>query len=456
MTATLARFAHDPLALIAELLHLPDGRRFGEAMADFQRRDFEAVFASDARPNTWLSRPRGASKTTDTGAVAIADLILAPDRSRSYACAADADQARLLRDAIERWLLASPALQGSLELQRDLVVNTATGASLRVLAADAPSALGLLPWRVYCDELAAWPSDGLWHSMASALHKVPGARLFVLTTAGSPASWAFRLWEHAHASDMWRVLETPELPPWIDQAQVEDARAYLPAGVFARFYENRWVQGEEALFTTAEVDACIDADREPAQAGDGNHAHTIGVDYAPVHDRTAVAVVKVGQRSGVHELVYLWTAQGSPERRVLVSSVEEMAQALLRRFKPARMLLDPYQMMGTTERLGRDAEEFPFTIPNVVRLSNVLLQVVREKRLRLLPDPDLRAELLSLVVKETSYGWRMQHPPNAHDDRVMALALALQAAEEQVNTPTHDYFVGTIGGDTGWTIVQAR
>ncbi len=429
-----------PLAII-EALRLPDGTRFGQGMADFQRRDLERIFSSESPPNVWLSRPRGASKTTDTGALAIADLMLAPDASTSFAVAADQDQARLLRDAIERWYQASPSLHGSLDIQRDVVTNTATRASLRVLSSDAPSALGLLPWRVYADELAAWPTDGLWNSVASAIHKVPGARVFVLTTAGSPSSWAFRLWEHAHSSDLWRVLETAGLPPWVDMAQVEDARKHLPAGVFERFFMNRWVTGSEALFTTAEVDSCRDPDREPAAHGDGNSEYFIGVDYGPVHDRTAIAVVKADPKHGVHELVHLWTAQGSSENRVLVSRVEEKLKDLLHRFR-ATALADPFQMLGTIERLGPGVEEYRFTVPGVVRLSNVLLSLIRERRVRLLPDEDLRQELLGLVVKETSYGWRLDHAPNGHDDRAMALALALSPAEEQFARPKHtDFFV---------------
>src|SRR5207253_1453746 len=139
-----------------------------------------------------------------------------------------------------------PALQGSLIVDRLKVTNPVTGAFLQIMSSDAPTALGATPYRVYADELAAWTSDSLWGAIASALWKAPGARCFVLTTAGSPSSWAFRLWEHAHSSELWKVIHTSELAPWSDLAQVADAKGHLPPSLVERYVFNRWVQADEA------------------------------------------------------------------------------------------------------------------------------------------------------------------------------------------------------------------
>jgi len=99
-------------------------------------------------------------------------------------------------------------------------------------------------------------------------------------------------------------------------------------------------------------------------------------------------------------------------------------------------------MAGTIERV-RGAEEFVLSTTGRSRLSNVLLQVIREGRVRLFDDPDLRAELLSLVIVEKSYGWRSDHPVGGHDDRTCALGLALIAAENLVTHHEPDLFVGS-------------
>jgi hypothetical protein len=424
----IARIADQPLAIVEELLRLPDGRRFGEVMADFQRRDFRALLGSDGPPNRWVSRVRGASKTTDVGALAIVDLLLAPDGSTSYAVAVDQDQARLLRDAVDRWHSASPELRGSLELQRDVIVNTATHASLRILSSDAPSALGLLPWRVYADEVAAMPNDRLWSSIASAMHKVVGARLTVMSTAGNPTSWAYKLWQHANESPHWLVLETSELPLWVDLVQVDDARRQLLPSVFARYFENRWTVGDDGLLREEEVDACTGS-VDPVRRKPGDE-FAIGLDFGEVKDRSAIAVVRVGRGEEPHELVHLWTAQGSKKHRVRPSVVAEELRSLRMRFSPSTAVADPYELSGVFESLPW-LQRYEFTGPSKVRLTSLLLEVFREGRIRIPDEDELRRELLGLIVRETTHGYRYENPPGGHDDRVTALNLALHLAQRK-------------------------
>lgn len=62
------------------------------------------------------------------------------------------------------------------------------GASFEILAADAPGAWGKRPRRLIVDEYARWPTTEqyqiLWTALYSALGKVPGSRLAILTSAG--------------------------------------------------------------------------------------------------------------------------------------------------------------------------------------------------------------------------------------------------------------------------------
>ena len=85
--------------------------------------------------------------------------------------------------------------------------------TLEVLPSDEPSAYGLRPWALFADELAQWPDSqnarGVWAACVSALPKVEGSRLVVLTSAGSPSHWAHRVLDQAKRSTQWRVSETP-------------------------------------------------------------------------------------------------------------------------------------------------------------------------------------------------------------------------------------------------------
>ena len=170
-------------------LRLEDGRRWGDAAQPWQRADAEAILDTDGPRSHYLTRPRGASKTTDLGAVAIAALVAQlPARSRSYAAAADRDQAGLLLDALAGFVERTGPLAGALKVEAWKVTSVRTGATLEVLAADEASSWGLRPALLVVDEFARWPTTTgarrFWRSLFSATPKVPGSRLAILTTAG--------------------------------------------------------------------------------------------------------------------------------------------------------------------------------------------------------------------------------------------------------------------------------
>ena len=94
-------------------VRVEDGRRWIDAAHDFQRADVLAVLEDRERPYHWISRPRGGSKTTDAGALALAWLLTGEPGARYYAAAGDRDQARLLLDAVERFIRLTPEARRS-------------------------------------------------------------------------------------------------------------------------------------------------------------------------------------------------------------------------------------------------------------------------------------------------------------------------------------------------------
>src|SRR5262245_34690305 len=104
--------ASDPLGYVVALV-LEDGRLWGDIAADFQLADVEAVFDDEGPRLHYLTRPRGGSKTTDLGGVALAWLAsVAAPGARGYVVAGDKDQAALLTDAAAGLVDRTPALRG--------------------------------------------------------------------------------------------------------------------------------------------------------------------------------------------------------------------------------------------------------------------------------------------------------------------------------------------------------
>jgi phage terminase large subunit-like protein len=283
----------DALDLMAALV-LEDGSRRGEKAAPFQWADATAVLdVESATPYHFLTRSRGGSKTADLAGMAVAAMLTQlPAGSRLYALAADRDQGRLLLDSVQGYRERTPMLRNALDVGAYRVTATRGGSTLDVLAADAPGAWGLRPAFLIVDELAQWPATTaarrLWEAGMTAMHKVPGSRLAVLTSAGDPAHWSHKLLEHARSDRLWRVHEVDGPPPWTVEERLEEQRRQLPESSFRQRYLNEWVEAEDRLTSRDDLAACVTLDGPlPVQTG---KTYVIGLDIGLKHDRTVAAV----------------------------------------------------------------------------------------------------------------------------------------------------------------------
>lgn len=420
---------------IVRALVLADGRRWGDAAEPWQVSDAAAVLSLDGPPLHYLTRPRGASKTSDLAAIAIAVLLeQLPAGSRSYAVAADADQARLLLDALAGFATRTAGLGGALRIDLRRVTAVASGATLEVLAADAASAYGLLPHFVVADELAQWSGTpgarGVWEAVVSAVPKVPGARLVVLTTAGDPAHWSAKVLAHAKRQRRWRVSELAGPTPWIDPAALEEQRELLTESAFARLHLNQWTAPEDRLTTVDDLAACttLDGPLDPVEGV----RYVIGLDVGLTHDRTVVAVCHAdGPPEGrrvVLDRMQVWAGRrgAAAPLEAVQAFVEEVSKA----YNAAPVVFDIFQAAQMTQTLaGRGVRTVPFTFSaqSVGKLGLRLYQLLRARRLALPDDRDLLDELAHVRIRESSPGvYRLDHDRDRHDDRAVALALAAE------------------------------
>ena len=426
--------ARDVLAI----LRLEDDRRWIDAAHDFQRADALAVLEGK-EPYNFLTRARGGSKTSDLAGAAVSDLLVAPPHRRLYWLAADAGQGGLAIDAISGYTTRTPGLADRVSVQARRVVAVDSGASLEVLPADAPGAWGLLPWRVYVDELAQWAQGPaavrLWEAVSSAVTKHPEARLVVLTTAGDPQHFAAKVLAHARTSPLWRVHEVPGPAPWMDPARIAEQRARLPLAVFEQLFENKWVAAEGSFLDPAAVDRAFTLDGPAVGRVSGRH-YVAGLDLGHVNDRSVFAL---GHREGeqVHlDRLQVWA--GSSRSPVNFGEVERFVLAAHERFR-CSLRFDPWQAISTAQRLrdaGVRATEFNFSGSGAKqRLAATLLEGINGGTLKFYEADGLRDELIGLRVKQTAGGaWTFDHQSSGHDDRAVAIALmAVEAVDSRPN-----------------------
>jgi hypothetical protein len=162
----------------------------------------------------------------------------------------------------------------------------------------------------------------------------------------------------------------------------------------------------------------------------GRPRYVAGLDLGHVNDRSALAVA---HRDGPHVVLdYMRTWEGSRRSPISFDDVENGIASAHDDYR-FRLSADPWQALHVLQRLrtrGIRAREFNFSPSAKQRLASTLLQSVNDRTLRLYPVGGLREELLGLRVKQTSSGWTFDHEAGGHDDRAVALSLAIVAAWE--------------------------
>ena len=202
--------------------------------------------------------------------------------------------------------------------------------------------------------------------------------------------------------------------------------------------------GEDRLTSLEDLRACVTlaGPLEPRP----DVRYVIGCDLGLKRDRTAVAVCHAErQESGVRvvlDQIRVWA--GKRLRPVKLGDVEEYLMDAGRRFNNARVVIDPWQSAGLSQRLrhsGLKVEEFVFSQTSVGRLAAALHTTIRDHRLALPDDPELIEELSNIRLRETTPGvLRMDHDADKHDDRGIALALAM-----------HDFVESGLGASAAWS-----
>ncbi|MDQ3661722.1 MAG: hypothetical protein M3454_11820 [Actinomycetota bacterium] len=427
-------------------LVMPDGQTWGSVAADFQWRDATHILDPESPPFTFITRSRGSGKTDDLGGLLIAvSMTQLPEGSRSYAAAADRDQAKLLLDSIAGFVTRTPLLSGRWEIGSYRATELATGSTIDVLAADAAGSYGIRSAFTTVDELCVWPQtpshQRLWESLSSSAAKSKASRLVIISTPSDPAHWSRRIYDHAVDDPLWNVLVTEGPSPWIDPERIEEQKRRLTDSAFQQLFEGRWTPGEDRLTTIEALRDCatLSGPLDPIMG----KSYTIGLDLGVKNDRSAAAVCHgvsidpADREEGdptkglkiVVDRMAVWS--GTRSEPVQLREVEEWLVQASRLYNGAKVVTDPWQAIGSAQRLrdtGITVTEFSFSSSSVGRLASTLHLLLRNRRLAFdAEDTELFDELAGVQLREVSPGvLRMDHSSGTHDDRAISVSLAAQ------------------------------
>jgi hypothetical protein len=461
-------------------------RRFGEILADFQRRDFAALDTAllalrDGRKpepgRFWIERTKGASKDTD---LAVALLWLLAFSPRPLACqvgAADADQADELRKAAKGILRLNPWLADVLEVQSWSVINRRTESRCDIIAADVAGSHGARPDLLILNELSHVTKREFAENLLDNASKMPNGVVIIATNAGFVPSWQWDWREQARTSGRWYFSNYQEPAPWLDPEEIKDAEKRNTAARFARLWRGVWVGcGGDAL-EPGDIKAAVRSDLRPMEGGEPGYVFIGGLDLGVKSDHAAFLVLGKhvgyvepefpeqepepcgGTLAALRELGLLTpdttrepTYRAVPPtgrlRLALCESwappkggqidLEEVERAILadhQRFRIAALLYDPYQCALMAQRLARRGVpmiEQVFSGRSLSAMASVFLEEFKARTLDLYPDDQLTADLGKLRIVERPFGYRIEAPRDAsgHCDRATSLGLALLGARK--------------------------
>lgn len=460
------RYVDDPMAFRMEQLILDGkGTRLGDVIERWQ---LESIYepldeqGEDGRSRyrlAYLEMPRGHAKTTMVAGEGVTQLVYGGNEWQGHIVAGDKSQANELFNAAAGFIKRNPNLRTAFNIQRDRITAISTGATLRVHSSDAPTAHGLIvDWFAF-DEFWNQPDRELWDAFYTAVVKRPDWRGLVITTAGfdkKTICWEVR--ELAQKRDDFYAFIAPgQLASWITEEETNRLRETLPAHVFQRFVENKWVEGSGSFITKDALLRCVDDRLRPMSHGYRGLQYVIGVDLGLTKDRTALAIMHEEDDLFVLDDLQVW--EGRRGEPVAIREVEAAILAASQEFPTWKVVCDPWQMASTIQRFQGRIEEFRFTAQSVSHLSANLLRVITTRQLRIYQDDDLIRELVELQAEQTSYGWRIDHARGGHDDRAMAIgmcALVLAERERRAGPVRHPrQSPMRFGGGTSWRRTDA-
>lgn len=323
-----------------------------------------------------------------------------------------------------------------------LTIESVFGSTLQFFSMESYAAIRgfTISGILICDEAAYYP-DTLpngelpWANILMPLTKARKPKVLIISTPKGRRGMFWDFWQRAEAKEkgikcLTRTIYDDEL---LSEDEIAEIKATLPAAAFAQEFEVQFLDDSLSFFKG--FDKCF---RNDYDFNDRLQTY-IGVDFsAKGEDKTIVtAVNEIGQ-------TMQWQIDNpSLEQRCkqiaqIINSQSNMQVCLLERNSIGAPMSE-LVVKNVSPRYRRRCREW--TTTNSSKDSIISNLAVEIDRGELVFDPDDRelfSELGNFVIHYTKTGKPQYEARNGHDDRVISLAIALEAKN---STPT-EYKMG--------------
>jgi len=319
-----------------------------------------------------------------------------------------------------------------------LEVELPGGSRITALPANPDTARGFSA-NVFLDEFAFHQdSRAIWKALFPVI-SAPGLKLRITSTPNGRGTKFYELmtagddaWSR-HVVDIHRAV-ADGLP-----RDIAELRAGLSdPDAWAQEYELQWLD-EAAAWLSYDLINTVQHERAADPEGYEGGPVYVGIDIGRRRDLfVVVALEQVGD--------VLWERERVQARRMSFAAQDAELDRIMQRYRVVRVCMD---QTGMGEKPVEDAqrrhgalriEGVQFSGPLKLRLATLLKETMQDRRLRIGPDAEMRADLHSLrqVVGATGVArFVVDGETDGHADRAWALALAVAAAERPVVPMDH-------------------
>jgi phage terminase large subunit-like protein len=440
-----------------ELL-LPD--RSPLEIEDFQRRLLSDYF--EGVRETLILIPKKNGKTTLLAALATYHLLTTPDAA-CYVGASSREQARILYDEAAGLIRRSEWVDAQVKVQAGYlrILNKADSGFIKVLAADANTADGVIPTLALIDELHRHKTGDLYAVFRDGLGPRQG-QMVTISTAGddldSPLgktrasaralpgftkdaayhyarsdSLAFH--EYALDQDDDRddldLVKTANPASWqtVDELGKRHSSPTMRSWEWARFACGVWVYGEDTAISDTEWAAVADHDAEIPAGSDGVY---LGVDIGLRRDTTAlVPVWRASEDDPMivgYPTILIPPEGGSVSFKEILTTISNYAA----RWPGLTVVIDPNaggELVADRieSDLGLDVTIYSQQPRPMALAAQRLTTAIANRAIRHPDHPELNRHVLSAVPKTVGETWRFgkSSKRSVPNDGVIALAMAV-------------------------------
>ncbi|MHB8625593.1 MAG: terminase large subunit domain-containing protein [Aggregatilineales bacterium] len=329
------------------------------------------------------------------------------------------------RMADDVWRSLKTTLEGAWREKNEQqhVIVLQGGGVIRVRSGDDPDSLRGASLDLAVLDEAAFLHEIVWTAaLRPALSDRRGRAMFLSTPKGV-GNWFYRIYGYGLDPNRpdWQSWQFPtSANPRIAAEEIEEARRDLPERVFRAEYLAEFLTDGGSVFRNVLANATAIAPSGP-EAG---HRYVFGIDWGRVDFSCAVALdattrkmVAIDRFNGIG-----WALQRG--RLAALASV----------WRPASIWAEENSIGGpNVEALqaeGLPIYGFTTTVSSKDDLITALALALEQGKLAILPDPILLHELQAYTMTRLPSGrFRYSAPGGGHDDTVIALALAWQAAQ---------------------------